>query len=43
MGQQIIKSAQSDNNFVITAVTENRRINKKISKINVGFNNEKTF
>ena len=43
MGQQIIKSAQSDKNFVITAVTENRPINKKISKISVGLNNEKTF
>ena len=43
MGQQIIKSAQSDKNFVITAVTENRPINKKINKISVGLNNEKTF
>ena len=28
-------------NFTITAVTENRPINKKINKINVGLNNEK--
>ena len=31
MGQQIIKSAKSNQNFVVTVVTENRSINKKIN------------
>ena len=30
MGQQIIKSARSDKNFNIVALTENRIINKRI-------------
>ena len=33
MGQQIIKSAKSDKNFVITAVTENKPINKNIKAV----------
>ena len=31
MGQQIIKTAKSNKNFVVTALTENRLINKKIN------------
>jgi len=34
MGKQIIKSAKSNKNFVITVVTENRLIKKKINGIN---------
>ena len=30
MGQQIIKSARSDKNFKLVALTENRKISKKI-------------
>ena len=30
MGQQIIKSAKFNQNFVVTVITENRSINKKI-------------
>jgi 4-hydroxy-tetrahydrodipicolinate reductase len=43
MGQQIIKSIKSDKNFKLTTVTENRKINKKISGIKVNFNNETAF
>ena len=44
MGQQIIKSAKSnDKNFTITVMTENRIINKKINGINISLNDEKAF
>ena len=43
MGQQIIKSARSDKNFKIVALTENRVINKKISGIKPSFNTEQAF
>ena len=43
MGQQIIKSAKSNNNFAVTVLTENRLIKKKISGINLGLNTEKTL
>ena len=43
MGQQIIKSAKSNNNFAVTVLTENRLINKKINGINISLNDEKTF
>ena len=43
MGQQIIKSARSDKNFKIVALTENRVINKKIGGIKPGLNTEQTF
>ena len=33
MGQQIIKSVKSDKNFKIVALTENRKIEKKINGI----------
>ena len=33
MGSQIIKSAKKDKSFKITALTENKRINKKINGI----------
>ena len=41
MGQQIIKSAGTDKNFKIVALTENRIINKKIGGIKPSLNNEK--
>ena len=43
MGQQIIKSAKSNNSFKIVALTENRIINKKIAGIKPGLNTEKEF
>ena len=43
MGQQIIKSARSDKNFKIVALTENRLINKKIDGIKPSLNTEQTF
>ncbi len=43
MGQQIIKSANSENNFAVTVLTENRLINKKINGINITLNDEKAF
>ena len=43
MGQQIIKSAKSDKNFRIVALTENRIINKKIYGIKPSLNTEQTF
>ena len=43
MGQQIIKSAKSDKNFKLVALTENRIINKKISGIKPELNTEKAF
>ena len=43
MGQQIIKSANSNRNFTVSALTENRLINKKINGINISLNDEKAF
>ena len=43
MGQQFIKSAKSDKNFNLVALTENRVINKKISGIKLSLNSEKSF
>ena len=43
MGQQIIKSAKSDKNFKIVALTENRIINKRIAGIKPGLNTENSF
>ena len=44
MGQQIIKSAKSNQNFVVTVVTENRSINKKINELRVtSLNDEDSF
>ena len=43
MGQQIIKSARSDKNFKIVALTENRIINKKIHGIKPNLNTEEAF
>tara|TARA_B100000900_G_scaffold397515_1_gene397949 strand:- start:2302 stop:3078 length:777 start_codon:yes stop_codon:yes gene_type:complete len=43
MGQQIIKSAKKNKSFKLIALTEGKKINKKISGINVEQNNEKIF
>ena len=43
MGQQIIKSARSDKKFKLVALTENRKINKKIYGIKPNFNTEEVF
>jgi len=43
MGQQIIKSARSDKNFKLVALTENRTINKRINGIKPNLNTEEIF
>ena len=41
MGQQIIMSEKKNKNFKLVALTESRKINKKINKIKVDLNTEK--
>ena len=41
MGQQIIKSIKYNKNFKLVALTENRKINKKINGVQVNQNSEK--
>tara|TARA_B100001057_G_scaffold496072_1_gene596600 strand:+ start:2384 stop:3157 length:774 start_codon:yes stop_codon:yes gene_type:complete len=43
MGQQIIKSVQSDTNFKLVSLTEFKEVKKKIYGINVQQNNEEVF
>ena len=43
MGQQIIKSAKSDKNFNLVALTENQKTNKLINGIKITQNTEKTL
>ena len=43
MGQQIVKSARSDKNFKIVALTENRIINKKVAGIKPSLNTGQAF
>ena len=43
MGQQIIKSANSDKNFKLVSFTENKRINKRIKGIKIEQNTEHAF
>ena len=43
MGQQIITSVKKDKNFRITALTENKKINKKIDGVKVDLNKEALF
>ena len=43
MGRQIIKSVQIDNNFKLIALTENRKINKKINGIKISSNTQEAF
>ena len=43
MGQQIIKSVAKDKSFQLVALTENKKINRKISGIKIDLNTEKVF
>ena len=43
MGQQLIKSSKSNNNFRLVALTENRVINKKFGGIKPEYNTDKAF
>ena len=43
MGQQIIKSSKNEKKFKLVAITENRRINKRISGLKTQFNSESAF
>jgi len=43
MGQQLIKSSQSNKSFKLVALTENKPINRKIAGINLNLNTELAF
>ena len=43
MGQQLIKSSQSNKNFKLVTLTENKRTDKKIAGINLNLNTELAF
>jgi len=43
MGQQLIKSSKNNKNFKLTALTENKVINKKIAGIELDINTEQAF
>ena len=43
MGQQLIKSSKNNNDFKLTALTENKVINKKIAGIKLDMNTEQAF
>ena len=43
MGRQIIKSVKIDNNFKLIALTENRKINKKINGVKISSNTQEVF
>ncbi len=43
MGQQLIRSSKSNNNFKLVSLTENRIINKKINGIKPNLNTENAF
>ena len=43
MGQQIIKSIKSDKNLKLVAITESKKINKKINNIKISQNSIDTF
>ena len=43
MGQQLIKSSKIEKNFKLVSITENRRINKKLSGIKPQLNSESAF
>ena len=43
MGQQIIKSVKVNKNFKIAALTEYKKINKKINGINIESNSSEQF
>ena len=43
MGQQLIKSSKNNKDFKLTALTENKTINKKIAGIKLNINTEQAF
>ena len=43
MGQQILKSIKKDKNFKLQAITESKKINRKVNGIKIDLNTEKTF
>ena len=43
MGQQIINSVKKDKNFKIVALTENKKINKRINGIKIDLNTNEVF
>ena len=43
MGQQIIKSAKKDKDFKIVALTENKKVNKKINGIKLSINTKEAL
>ena len=43
MGQQLLKSVKKDKNFKLAALTENRKINKKINNIRINLNTEESL
>ena len=43
MGQQLIESSRKDKNFLLTTLTENKLINKKINGVKPNLNNEHAF
>ena len=43
MGQQLISSVKNDKSFKLKIITENRKINKKISGLKINLNDEKSF
>ena len=43
MGQQLLKSVKKDKDFKLVALTENRKINRKINNIRINLNTEEAF
>ena len=43
MGKQIVKSAYLNKNFKLVSLTENKKINKRISGIKIDLNTEQAF
>ena len=43
MGQQIIRSIKINKNFRLVALTEDKKINKRINGVKINFNTEQTF
>ena len=43
MGQQLIKSVKKNKDFKIVALTENKKINRKINGLKINLNTEETF
>ena len=43
MGQQIVRSIKSNKNFRLVALTENKKVKKKIHGIKVELNNEQAL